>query len=92
MVPQVREFVPSHFRFIYPFNFEYLIFPKIPHNILTSLPVSYHPAQVMNTRMRGGQANTTLTPTPTSRLVRDHYVKMVHRMVLKDTMDLPAIL
>merc|ERR1712179_245181 len=49
-------------------------------------------ARVMNTRMRGGQANTSLTPTPTSRLVRDHYVKMVHRMVLKDTMDLPALL
>ena len=50
------------------------------------------PARVQNTRMRGGQANTTLTPTRTSRLVRDHYVKMVHRMVLSQTMDLPALI
>ena len=65
---------------------------KTPYILLICEPFSNPPARVMNTRMRGGQANTTLTPTPTSRLVRDHYVKMIHRMVLKDTMDLPAIL
>ena len=46
----------------------------------------------MNTRMRGQVANTSLTPTRTSRLVRDHYVKMVHRMVLKEVMDLPPLI
>merc|ERR1712038_1227060 len=49
-------------------------------------------AKVMNTRMRGQVANTSLTPTRTSRLVRDHYVKMVHRMVLKEVMDLPPLI
>ena len=46
----------------------------------------------MNTRQRRHVNNTMLTPTRTSRLIRDHYVKMVHRMVLKDVMDLPALI
>jgi len=49
-------------------------------------------AKVMNTRMRGHVNNTQLTPTRTSRLIRDHYVKMVHRMMLKEVMDLPALI
>ena len=46
----------------------------------------------MNTRMRGHVNNTSLTPTRTSKLIRDHYVKMVHRMALKNVMSLPALI
>merc|ERR1712045_924410 len=49
-------------------------------------------AKVLNTRMRGEVHNSGLTPVPTSKLIRDHYVKMVHRMALKDVMALPALI
>merc|ERR1712242_103894 len=49
-------------------------------------------ARVLNTRMRGEVHNSGLTPVPTSKLVRDHYVKMVHRMALKDVMALPPLI
>jgi len=49
-------------------------------------------AKVLNTRIRGEVTNSGLTPVPTSKLIRDHYVKMVHRMALKDVMALPALI
>ena len=46
---------------------------------------------VMNTRMRRQMHNTLLTPTQTSKLTRDHYVKLVKNLALRDVMDLPAL-
>jgi len=37
----------------------------------------------MNTRMRGKMHNTVLVPTPTSKLTRDHYIKLVKNMAIE---------
>merc|ERR1712153_151317 len=46
-------------------------------------------ALIMNTRMRGKMHNTVLVPTPTSKLTRDHYIKLVKNMAMRDEIDLP---
>merc|ERR1712080_212745 len=48
-------------------------------------------ASVMNTRMRRQMHNTTLTPTRSSKLIRDHYVKLVKNLVLLGIMNLPPL-
>lgn len=50
------------------------------------------PASVMNTRMRHETHNTDLHPTPTSKLIRDHYIKLVKNLALRDEVDLPPLL
>merc|ERR1712107_787976 len=49
-------------------------------------------ASVMNTRMRHETHNTDLHPTPTSKLIRDHYIKLVKNLALRDEVDLPPLL
>merc|ERR1712179_101020 len=49
-------------------------------------------ASVMNTRMRHETHNTDLPPTPTSKLIRDHYIKLVKNLALRDEVDLPPLL
>jgi len=48
--------------------------------------------KVLNTRIRRETHNSTLTPKLTSKLIRDHYVKQIHRLCLRDVMDLPPFL
>jgi len=48
-------------------------------------------ASVMNTRMRRQMHNTLLVPTRSSKLIRDHYIKLVKNLALRDVMDLPAV-
>merc|ERR1712079_939722 len=45
-----------------------------------------------NTRMRHETHNTDLHPTPTSKLIRDHYIKLVKNLALRDEVDLPPLL
>merc|ERR1712200_37833 len=49
-------------------------------------------ASVMSTRMRHETHNTDLHPTPTSKLIRDHYIKLVKNLALRDEVDLPPLL
>jgi len=48
--------------------------------------------KVLNTRIRKETHNSLLTPKLTSKLIRDHYVKLIHRLALRDVMDLPPFL
>jgi len=45
-------------------------------------------AKVLNTRVRGEICNTMLSPVRSSKLIRNHYVKTLHRIRLRETMDL----
>merc|ERR1712098_117809 len=45
--------------------------------------------KVLNTRIRKETTNSLLTPKLTSKLIRDHYVKLIHRLALREVMDLP---
>ena len=53
------------------------------------LPLS---VKVLNTRIRKETTNSLLTPKLTSKLIRDHYVKLIHRLALREVMDLPPFL
>ena len=46
---------------------------------------------VLNTRVRGCTKQSLLTPARSSRLIRDHYVKLLHRLSLADSIPLPAV-
>ena len=46
---------------------------------------------VLNTRVRGCTNQSLLTPARSSRLIRDHYVKLLHRLSLADSIPLPAV-
>ena len=65
------------------------IFASLEPFCLESAPT---PASVMNTRMRHETHNTDLHPTPTSKLIRDHYIKLVKNLALRDEVDLPPLL
>jgi len=45
-------------------------------------------AKVLNTRVRGEMCNTMLTPVRSSKLIRNHYVKSLHHIRTRETMDL----
>ena len=62
------------------------------HPLNPCLESALTPASVMNTRMRHETHNTDLHPTPTSKLIRDHYIKLVKNLALRDEVDLPPLL
>merc|ERR1712012_711490 len=81
---------PRRLTFTYPTALR-LPLPSTPTCVTTTSPPPTT-ASVMNTRMRHETHNTDLHPTPTSKLIRDHYIKLVKNLALRDEVDLPPLL